>query len=631
MREAGRILARSLLPDHELSDDELLEQWWHRLSGRGVLVLAARVKEPDRSDLVKLLWEKTRFGRCLVAAKDRTVTINPHTRFEMDHLLTDLNAEPGPLFDRPILEEMAELRMHDVDIEVDRPEKGLGDRVAQVVRELAGEHARVTLNLHDLEYDATGLDLFRSQILYNPRTGAGHRWYLAEFEDHPIARLFGTFGWTAKTTKSVEEFLAKIDARLPGLRSLAKTHDKLIILINTMPPWLSASNDPGQFEGERRSNREAHPPRDWKVWRTMIRGMVERLKTIEGVEWYYEFWNEPDLQYWQGDLPSFLTLYAETVKTIKAADPKAKVGGCAPNQWDGRLRRAKDADPVNFELIRHVAKEKLPLDFVSWHVFGRPIEAIAQAKEAYTIELRKAGVEDLPEFLVTEWSVPYRGTAYAPVRMAERLVGFREAGVDGQMMACWEEFHARPDPKHFPPWGLLTQQGHRKPEYYVHRFFDRIARDSEGIAVVRRDDGWRIVVSRKPDAVYDLVLWRPGVEARFKAALEVLEKGGFTKRHGRFYTSYDRLERALLEGEPVPKGLETAFAAARKVLVDHPVQTERIVLTIPDVTELQVLFAESVRGEHRIRNPVVHRRRVTLPLVPYEVLRLTLRALPEED
>ena len=626
IRESGRAVARQLA-----AGDELTEKWRTRLDGEGVLVLASLAKEPARPNLGKVLLDRTRFGHCLVRGDDGKYTINRHTYFELDALLGELTADPGPAAAHPIRVEMAELRAKGRDLRMVPKDEPGEARLAAIRRELTAENSAVTLDLGALPCETGDLDLFRSQVFYNPRTGAGQYWYTVEFADHPIARLFGTFGWTAKTTGSVEEFHAKLDARMPYLRSLAATHDKLIILINTMPPWLSASDDPGQFEGERRSNREAHPPKDWETWRKMIRGMVTRLKRIEGVEWYYEFWNEPDLQYWQGDLPSVLKLFAETVKTIKAADPRAKVGGCAPNQWDGRLRRAKDADPVNLELIRHVGKEKLPFDFVSWHVFGRPIAAIAEAKEAYTKALVAAGFRRLPEFLVTEWSVPYRGTAYAPSNMADRMVGFYEARVDAQTIACWEEFHAKPHPKHFPPWGMLTQQGHRKPSYYVHRFFDRIARGSEGVAVVKREDGWRVVVSKKAGGVYDLILWRPGIEPRFQAALDALKKGGFTNEHGRPYTSYDRLERAILDQKPVPEGLQAAFAAAKKALLAHPVQTPRLLLTIEDAQSVEVRFAESVRMERRIRKPVVLGNRITLPLVPYEVLRLTLRATPEED
>lgn len=618
----ARSIAARLAPG-----DDLTENWRARLVGDHAVTLATLAKEPVRPDLVRLLLDHTRFGHCLVYEQVGAVTINRHTYFEMDALLRELTAAPGPLHDRPILAEMAERRAKCRPL----PEAGHADpeegKIAGIRGELAAEESELTLDLEALPWDDTGIDLFRSQVFYNPRTAAGNYWYRSEFVDHPIARLFGTFGWTAKTTKSVDDFLAKLDQRMPHLRSLAKTHEKLIVLINTMPPWLSASDDAGQFEGERRSNQEAHPPRDWETWRKMIRGMVTRLMTIEGVEWYYEFWNEPDLQYWQGDLPSFLKLYGETVKAIKAVDPEAKVGGCAPNQWDGKLKKAKDADPINLELIRYVAKHELPFDFISWHVFGRPIEAIAEAKERYTEELTSAGIENLPEFLVTEWSVPYRGTAYAPANMAERMVGFFEARVDAQTIACWEEFHRKPDPEHFPPWGMLTQQGHRKPSYYVHRFFDRIARGSEGVAIVRREGGWRAVVSRKADGVYDLIVWRQGVEPRFKAALDALRQGGFTDRHGRYYTSYDRLERAILDGRPVPKGLEPAFAAAKKGLLEHPVKTPRLLLTLHGASGVEVLFAESVRMEHRIKDPVVRQNQVTCPLVPFEVLRLKLRVL----
>jgi hypothetical protein len=609
LREIGRMYARRVTGD--------ADEWRKLLASRDVLRLAALARPRKTMDAAKLLRDHTEFGRMLVFGKDGRCLVNRHCYFEMDEFLRRV----GKIASYRDLAADWHVRGREFT-PVEESDALTKDRVTEIQAELANVMA---LDPAKLEYDAVRIDLLRSSAFYNPRTGYGSYWWTVPFADHPSARLFGTFGWTAKTTGSVEEFLAKIDARVPALRSLAKTHENLIVIINTMPPWLSVRPNSGTFEGDRRENAEAHPPKDMKIWCEMIRGMVSRLKAVEGVNWYYEFWNEPDGQYWQSGIDEFLELYAATAKTVRAADPKAKVGGCAPNQWDGKLRTAKDRDAINLELIRYAAKKKLPFDFVSWHHFGRPIEAIGEAKARYTEELQKHGFDPLPEFLVTEWAVAYRGMPYASSHFSEMMLGFFREKVDVQTIACWEEFHAKPDPKHFAPWGLMTQQGVRKGPWFAHRFFDRIARGSLGVAVVTEGEERTAVVSKKADGVLDLLVWQKGLDPAFAAALETLKAGGFTKEAGRRYVSYDRLERAILEGGPIVPGLEKAFAAAAKKHRASPIRTPRIVLAFEGAESVEVLAAETVRMAHELKGPVVLGNRVTCPLKRYEVLHLTVR------
>ena len=56
--------------------------------------------------------------------------------------------------------------------------------------------------------------------------------------------------------------------------------------------------------------------------------------------------------------------------------------------------------------------------------------AIQEAKEAYTSECRRAGIVDLPEFLITEWSHGGRGTPFAPAVFADVMTALYEATLD---------------------------------------------------------------------------------------------------------------------------------------------------------------------------------------------------------
>ncbi len=647
-----------------LDDDSALDAWRALLGSPEALFLSPGGRM-ERGKAVDVLLDRTGFGRALVTSDDGTVRVNPHARWDLDRILDALRADAleaavadaavvgstlpqtwaSPV-GRDLLREIAtwEAKRHAVeplaawiDEVLEAGPEGLCvragagalldallARVPEVEREFDST-VSVSLDPASLTWQADALDLLRSSIFYNPRTGYGHRAYVTQFEDHHAARLFGTFGWSAKVSKDLADFKKRIRARKEGLQRLAKTHDKLIVHISGVPPWLSSWEGTGTFEGGGWEDEQAHLPKDLDVWREMIRELALVFREVEGVERYYEFWNEPDLEYWQGSLEEFLALYEATATTVREFDPEGRVGGCAVNQWDGKIHRKRGSDVLVHELIRFAAKRRLPLDFVSWHHFGRPVSAIAEAKASYAAELAKHGFDENVEFLVTEWPAPGRGAPYGNVFFAETMLGFFRAQVDAQTASCWEEFHAQPDPQGFPPWGLMTQQGEKHGTWYVHRFFDRLVRGSRGVTVVREEAGPVVVVSRKDAGVYDLLVWRTGTPPRVKAAWDVLQEAGFGRKDGRVYGTLDRFERALRDGGPAEERWEEAFAAAAEAYEAAGPVTERLLLEIEGAVSVEVLFAESARTEHAVKRVAALKNALTCPLERYEVLHLTIR------
>jgi hypothetical protein len=433
----------------------------------------------------------------------------------------------------------------------DRPETSRLLRAAgRAAREIEATGKPLLLDPTKLPWRREGLHLLRSSVFYNPRTAAGAWLYHARFPDHHTARVFGVFGWDARTSEDLDDFLRRVRRRRAWLERLARTHDRLIVVLAGTPPWLSRSSARGGGDWPEAC---AHPPKDPEVWERMVRETVTAFRGIEGAEILYEFWNEPDLHYWKAGLADFLELYERTARAVKAADPKARIGGPAVNQWPGQLRAEKGAqEPLVTELIRFAKRREVPLDFVSWHHFGRPVTAIAEAKAAILAEVQRTGLAPRPELLVTEWSHAGRGTRYAGALLAETMLGFLEAGVDAQTMSCWEEFHPRPKEDGFAPWGMVTQQGRPKSTWHVHRFLDRLSRDASGVAVVREGDR-TAVVARKPGGVLEIVLWSRGTDPALGTALDVLEKEGFGRELLRPYRTPERIEEAIRAGE-APSG-----------------------------------------------------------------------------
>ncbi len=107
------------------------------------------------------------------------------------------------------------------------------------------------------------------------------------------------------------------------------------------------------------------PPKDWSKWDGLIthfgKHLVSRYGIDEVAQWYFEVWNEPNLDFWGGDprQATYWDLYDHTARAIKAVNPRLQIGGPATAQ-------AAWADAF----IQHCASNSIPVDFVSTHVYG---------------------------------------------------------------------------------------------------------------------------------------------------------------------------------------------------------------------------------------------------------------------
>jgi xylan 1,4-beta-xylosidase len=107
------------------------------------------------------------------------------------------------------------------------------------------------------------------------------------------------------------------------------------------------------------------PPKDYAKWDALMRKFAEHLVARYGIDevstWYFEVWNEPNLDFWAGKPAesTYYQLYDETAKTLKSVSPRIRVGGPATAQaaWVDKF-------------IAHTAAQNVPVDFVSTHVYG---------------------------------------------------------------------------------------------------------------------------------------------------------------------------------------------------------------------------------------------------------------------
>jgi xylan 1,4-beta-xylosidase len=136
---------------------------------------------------------------------------------------------------------------------------------------------------------------------------------------------------------------------------------KPFVELSFMPYKLASHNDLQSFW----YHPNVSPPKDYAKWDELItkltRHLVERYGIDEVAKWYFEVWNEPNLDFWSGTprQQTYFELYDHTVRDIKAVAPSLRVGGPATAQaaWVP-------------DMIRHAEQAHVPLDFVSTHVYG---------------------------------------------------------------------------------------------------------------------------------------------------------------------------------------------------------------------------------------------------------------------
>jgi xylan 1,4-beta-xylosidase len=131
--------------------------------------------------------------------------------------------------------------------------------------------------------------------------------------------------------------------------------------LSFMPKKLASKDAPHAFWYK----QNVAPPKDWTKWDDLIyqftKHLVDRYGIDEVQKWYFEVWNEPNIDFWVGEpkQATYFDLYDHSAVAVKRVSPRLRVGGPATAQ-------AAWADGF----IQHCVEKKVPVDFVSTHVYG---------------------------------------------------------------------------------------------------------------------------------------------------------------------------------------------------------------------------------------------------------------------
>ncbi len=235
-------------------------------------------------------------------------------------------------------------------------------------------------------------------------------------------------------------------------------------------------------------------PTNYRQWEQLIYEMVRHYKQRGSAIQYWEVANEPDIGE-TGGCPYLFTpenytrYYQHTAAAIRRADPTAKVGGPA---------LAYSRSPILPALLDFAGKTKVPLDFVSWHIYNSDPQKV-RATIDYVHDLLKKYPSLHPETILNEWNMALRDPPadpqFQPCYIVETAYQMKEGGLD---YSCY--YHIRDYQIDFDSFarfmsprgvalmarwwnrstqwdGLFDYSGKIRPSYYAFKLLSRLTGD----------------------------------------------------------------------------------------------------------------------------------------------------------
>ncbi len=153
----------------------------------------------------------------------------------------------------------------------------------------------------------------------------------------------------------------------------------------------------------------AYPPKNYLKWAKICEHIIRHYTEgwADGFNYdieYWEIWNEPDLftgeksPCWQGTGEEFVDFYCIAAKHLKQCFPDKKIGGPAfATIWQ---LEGEEYKKLFFEKI---AKENIPLDFLSYHWYGKELNKLVETIEYARNQLDSFGLYDT-ETILNEWN-----------------------------------------------------------------------------------------------------------------------------------------------------------------------------------------------------------------------------------
>lgn len=351
------------------------------------------------------------------------------------------------------------------------------------------------------------------------------------------------------------------------------------------------------------------PPKVQHEWAELVtsflRHEITRYGSGEVRKWYFEVWNEPNLDgFWTGGKAGYFQLYATSAEAIKSVDPKLRVGGpsTAGMGWIP-------------EFLAYCHDHSVPVDFVSSHSYGSTEGFLDERGHGRTMldpnpgslggEFRQARKDiassafpKLPLF-ISEWGPSYSPRddvhdSYICAPFILEKLRTNEGVVDGMSYWAFSDQFEEPGPPNTPfhgGFGLMNVDGLHKPAFLAYRFLSQlkgkeIPTDNKHVIVTSQGKDMTALIwdytplkQDAPDTPFFHNDLAPSPLADFVLRLKGLKPGsyrvtrvGIGYRRNDAYDAYVQMGSPRGEGSHLPANvlqeLRGATAARPEVLPD---------------------------------------------------------------
>ncbi|HEY2461708.1 MAG TPA: hypothetical protein VGI16_12930 [Candidatus Acidoferrum sp.] len=294
------------------------------------------------------------------------------------------------------------------------------------------------------------------------------------------------------------------------------------LLQNKVRPFVELSFMPKKLTSDANAlhafwyKQNVAPPKDWGKWEQLIenfaRHLVQRYGEEEVAQWYFEVWNEPNIDFWVGNPKesTYYELYDHTARAIKRVSSRLRVGGPSTAQaaWADRF-------------LAHCKDKNVPVDFVSTHVYGNDkaedvfgthetiprSEMVCRSVKKVHDQIAASPYPQIP-LIWSEYNADYGNhanvtdSAYMGPFLANTI---RECDGMTQMMSYWDfsdvfEEQGVVKTPFYGGFGLLAERNIPKAGFndftLLHRLGERrLDVSSDSALVTRRKDGSLVIAA----------------------------------------------------------------------------------------------------------------------------------------
>jgi xylan 1,4-beta-xylosidase len=369
---------------------------------------------------------------------------------------------------------------------------------------------------------------------------------------------------------------------------LLENHVRPFIELSFMPKKLSS--DPNALHAFWYKQNVA-PPKDWDKWQQLVenftRHLVQRYGENEVSQWYFEVWNEPNIDFWVGNPKesTYYELYDRAALAVKGVSSRLRIGGPATAQaaWADRF-------------LTHCKAKNIPVDFVSTHVYGNDkaedvfgthediprTQMVCRAVKNVYDQIAASPYPKLP-LIWSEFNADYSNqpqvtdSAFMGPWLADTI---RQCDGLVDSMSYWtfsdvfEEQGVIKTP-FYGGFGLLAEDSIPKAAFndfaMLHRLGDtRLDVKSDSALVTRRKDGslaiavWNLFLPEEPGSPKTVELHFKGVSAARTAEVTIVDND-----HGSPLPTWEKMGRPQ---NPAPAQIESL----RKAAAMPPAQSRRL-------------------------------------------------------